>query len=105
MNPAWTLQRNAQAAPNSTGRPKRLAGIESAARWRANSNGMFSEFTTRFAMKRCRSVSIRSGSKLLMVTLSAATSRDSALHAAVRAVRAEDDRAMSERVGDFTRAD
>ena len=55
-------------------------------------------------MNSCRGVSIRSGSRLLMVTLSAATSRLIAFEIAVSAARAEVERPMSY-LGPFTIAE
>ena len=48
----------------------------------------------RWAMKSCRGVSIRSGNKLLMVTLSATASRETDLQNAVSPVRAVVESAM-----------
>jgi hypothetical protein len=93
-----------QAAPSSSGRPSRFAAIEAICRRRASSKVMPSCSIAMWAVWICRPLSMRSGRRLLIVTLSWTTSSDSAFTTAVKADRTPEDTAISAR-GVVTMAD
>src|SRR5450432_864505 len=85
---ACTLQMNAQTAPRSPASPRRPAGIESMAAWRASASVLPLPFARASKVFTSRSVSIDPGSRLLIVTLCRATLRASPATKPVRPLRA-----------------
>src|SRR5271155_50707 len=69
MKPACTLQRKAQALPNSSGQPSRPDGFCSLRTRIASSKSLPAAFARAPTMPRSRSVSKEPGSRPLMVTL------------------------------------
>src|SRR5262249_39511884 len=75
IKPAWAEHRNAQATPNSSGVPKRLAGTDAARAAVAWSTEMPCFLALASMLERSRSVSNAPGRRKLMVTLESATDR------------------------------
>src|SRR3546814_15000563 len=92
MKPACTPQRKAQASPNSTGSPKRPAGLLAARSLATSSRLRPVLAAAAFIVVRSRSVSNGPGSRLLMVTLLITVLRARPATKPVRPARAPLDR-------------
>src|SRR5581483_6231374 len=90
--PACEEHRNAHAAPNSSGLPKRLAGMPAMRLAATSATLLFCCSAVLLNVLRKRSVSKAPGRILLMVTLRSATLRATPARKAVRPARAPEDK-------------
>src|SRR3984957_7239025 len=104
MKPALAPQRNAQAWPNSSGSPKRPAGLSFARSAITASTDIPRLSASAFAVPRSRSVLKGPGSRPLMVTLLITVLRDRPATKPVRPARAPLDNPKIS-IGDFTAAE
>ena len=104
MKPDLALHRNAQASPNSSGVPKRPAGLSLARSASTCSTGRPRFSDSPFAVPRSRSVSNGPGSRPLMVTLLITVLREMPATKPVRPARAPLERPRIS-IGAFTAAE